>query len=177
MGLYAYPYLSEFYSKIRNFKADVDFVVLKAPLINELVKPEGIIKPIDKNQIPIVMNFDYQHFGGLRSKVLEPIFSNPANLCFTAIEYNQIVGYVAAKVFGDFVEIGPLVCLPNQHIVAAKLLQKILSQVEGKKAHLYVRASEVGLQDLAYRMGFIEAFRLVRMFLGLRIPSAWGTHG
>jgi GNAT superfamily N-acetyltransferase len=174
VGLYAYPYLSDFYGKL-GFKANVDFIVLKAPLIYELVKPEGTIKPIEKKQISIVMNFDYQHFGGLRSKVLELIFSNPTNLCFTAVKYDQVVGYVAAKVFGDIVEIGPLVCLPNQPIVAAKLLQKILSQIEGKKAYLYVRASEVGLQDLAYRMGFMESFRLVRMFLGLRIPQH-GVH-
>ncbi len=170
IGLYGYPHLTGFYGKL-GFKADVDFAVLEAPSVFEVAKPKGDIKPIEKPQLPAVMHFDCQYFGGFRQKVLGPILQDTSNLCFVASEGDQVVGYIAAKVYSEAAEVGPLVCLPNQPATAAKLLQTVLAQLDGKEAYLYMRASEAGLLDLAHRAGFMEAFRLVRMFLGTLIPQ------
>ena len=170
IGLYGYPHLTSFYGKI-GFKPDCDFAVLKAPIVYEASKPQGNIRPIEKNQIPAIIHFDCQYFGGFRGKVLDPILNDPKNFSFAALNGDHIIGYVTAKVLNDVVEIGPLICTPNNPVVAAKLLQTIISQLEGKEAYLYLKASEAALLDLAHRAGFMETFRLVRMFLGALTPQ------
>jgi GNAT superfamily N-acetyltransferase len=164
VGLYGYPYLTGFYGAL-GFEHNMDFVVLKAPIVYVVAQPQGILR-VEKQQVSGVVDFDSRCFGGSRRKVLELILGNPDNLCFVASEGEAIVGYVAAKVFGENAEIGPLVCNSNHKGVAVKLLQMVLSQLDGQEAYLYSRGSDLELLDLAHRAGFIEEFRLARMFLG-----------
>jgi GNAT superfamily N-acetyltransferase len=142
VGLYGYPYLTGFYGAL-GFEHNMDFVVLKAPIVYVVAQPQGILR-VEKQQVSGVVDFDSRCFGGYRRKV----------------------GYVAAKVFGENAEIGPLVCNSNHKGVAVKLLQMVLSQLDGQEAYLYSRGSDLELLDLAHRAGFIEEFRLARMFLG-----------
>jgi hypothetical protein len=73
---------------------------------------------------------------------------------------------VAAKVFEERREIGPLVCQKSQPLTAASLLSTILGDLQGAEAYLYLPASETALLQLAQQAGFRAQFRLARMILG-----------
>lgn len=172
IGIYGYPYLTKFYGRL-GFKSDVDFVVLKTNAISETVKPKGNLKLIEQQQASTIVDFDAHCFGGCRKKVLMPILEDPHNVSVAAVEGEKIIGYIAAKAVGKTAEIGPLICSSTRRKVAAELLEAVLSQLSGKSAYLYVRASEGILLDVAYCTGFKKIFSTVRMFLGSAVAQDW----
>jgi len=170
IGLYAYQQLTGFYGKI-GFKRDVDFVVLKADRVSVLSGNTGKLKALEPQDVPAIVDFDGYCFGASRKKLLEPILKNKGNPCYFAAEGSEIVGYVAAKVFDEMVEVGPLVCRRNHPGIAAELFKAVLGKLEGLESYIYLPASETALLDTAFKIGFREEFRLARMFLGSAVAE------
>ena len=119
-----------------------------------------------KLDVSKVIDFDCQCFGASRKKLLEPILLNKSNLCFILTENNEIIGYVAAKVYDEMAEVGPLIC-PANHVEAAVLLLKtILSRLNGLNIFMTIPKKEAALLDVLFKAGLKEDFRVTRMFLG-----------
>ena len=165
IGLYAYPTLTAFYSKL-GFTRDVDFVVLKANTVSVLPKSEGKLEAARVNDLPHIEALDTGCFGASRKRLLDLILQNPNNLGFVAVEGPEIVGFIAAKVFGEAAEVGPLVCQRRRPEIAVKLLQAVLRKLEGIEAYMYLPAAESALLGSAFTAGFKEEFRLARMLYG-----------
>ena len=165
IGLYAYPQLEGFYSKI-GFKSDTDFLVLKADAVYAIAADHRNLQQTEMQDLPTVADFDEGCFGAPRKKILESILKNSENISYAAVEDSKTIGFVAAKLYGESAEIGPLDCKRRRPEVAAKLLGAVLRRLEGFEAYIYMPAAETSLLDELFKAGFKEEFRLRRMFLG-----------
>jgi ribosomal protein S18 acetylase RimI-like enzyme len=163
IGLYAYQHLRDFYGKL-GFDRDSDFLVLKATAISSA--DEGKLKKAKKQDIPALVDFDRQCFGASRPKLLEPILLDAGTLCFVSADGGEINGFVAAKVYGEVAEVGPLVCRRNRVDTAVTLLKTVLGKLGGLEVFMCVPVAETAITDVARRAGFREEFRVARMFLG-----------
>ncbi len=165
IGLYAYPYLTDFYSAI-GFKPEADFAVLKADAVFPLSRAKGTFKMIKARNVACISNFDEEFFGASRKKLFDLIFRSPNNIGYVAFEGSKTAGFALSKVFGDAAEIGPLACLRDEPETAKNLLVAVLSRLEGLEAYMSLPTSESDLQSIASKTGFNEEFRLKRMFFG-----------
>jgi GNAT superfamily N-acetyltransferase len=164
IGLYAYPHLVEFYEGF-GFESDIDFLVLKGKAEVPSAAQKGV-KAAKRQGIPGIIDFDCRCFGANRRKLLEPIILNKGNLCYISTENNEIIGYVAAKVYNNMVEVGPLMCHVNREEEAVLFLRTILSRLSGLEVFMYIPKKEAVLLNMLYEAGFEEDFRVVRMFFG-----------
>lgn len=170
VGLYANLNAADFYEAM-GFRRGEDFVFLTATPVSFTDRSRNDLKILEKHEIPEIVDFDRRCFGGYRKKLLEQILQNEDNLCFAAKDSTKLFGYVAAKVYGDVAEVGPLVCLPKQPKTAQKLLAEVLSKLHGSGAYMSLPVAETALLDLASKAGFQEKFRVARMFLGSVVPQ------
>ncbi len=162
IGLYAYPHLKGFYGKL-GFKPDEDFIVYNNQNVQVTARKELATKCKDFSALN---RFDSKFFGADRSRVLQAIYQQNSNLCYTLSDEGQLEGYVLAKVYGQMAEVGPLVCEPNQQGKARVLLESVLGGLQGSYVSLYMQQNQAVLCKFLVNVGFTEAFRLSRMFLG-----------
>lgn len=177
IGLYAYPYLEEFYSKF-GFKADLELTVMHNTGLQintnnnnndndddgcvAVSKVEGCLDFSD------LLRFDRRFFGVDRSQLLRNIIQERGNrCCYVAKKSKEIVGYGLAKDYGTMVEVGPLVCCPDKSKGTFKLLQKMLGELKDRSVVLYLLQDQKVLQEFLLGMGFSKEFSLSRMFLGV----------
>jgi GNAT superfamily N-acetyltransferase len=163
IGLYAYPNLAGFYSKL-GFVQDEDFLVLNAKSLSAM---QGeTLKQIGRRNLAAIEKFDSQCFGGDRRKLLESIVLEKSNLSYYVFENNLVVGYVAATVYETMAWIGPLNCKGNRHDVALSLIEATLAKLSGKNVFLALPKRETALLELLLKCGFSEDFSVCRMFFG-----------
>lgn len=163
IGLYAYIDRIPFYKRL-GFEYDSELTVLKGKGGSLPIKPA--VKEAKKQDLKKIIEFDRSCFGASRKKLLDPIVSDPDNLCYASIEEGQTVGYVVAKVYRQMSEIGPLICRREREEVATNLLKTVLSKLEGYDISLYVPDKERVILETLGKLGFTESFRVARMFFG-----------
>jgi hypothetical protein len=170
IGIYAYPNLQSFYGSL-GFKVDTEFAVLS----NERVdcKENVEVSTATLKDLPAISSFDSQFFGANRKKLLESILQKPETPVFYLKDKEGIAGFIAAKVYGESAELGPLVCKPNCPDVAAKLILATLNRLSGNQVSLYLPTKQRSLYEMLIGLGFVDDFRLIRMFCGApKIPGA-----
>ena len=165
IGLYAYPNLIEFYKNF-GFKPNMDFLVFQGKSVSPVTERTLQLQKPRKQNMPALMNLDYQCFGAHRKKLLEPLLLSRGNLCYVSTEDDEIIGYGAAKVYEDMAEVGPLVCRHDHVDVALALLETILGRLRNLDIFICVPAAETALLELLSKAGCRENFRVARMFLG-----------
>jgi GNAT superfamily N-acetyltransferase len=168
IGIYAYPHLVSFYENL-GFERDVDFAVLKRKATFSFT--EVGLQEAPKKNISKLIDFDEQYFGANRQKLLQAILLSHRNLCYISTENSKIAGYVTAKLYSKTAEVGPLVCQVNHEREAALLLESILARLNGVEVFIYIPKKETKLLEVLYKKGFIEDFRVARMFLGSIITN------
>jgi GNAT superfamily N-acetyltransferase len=169
IGLYAYPHLAGFYSKL-GFVQDEDFVVLNAKALNAM--QAKTLKNVGKRKLSAVEKFDSQCFGGDRRKLLESIVFEKGNLSFCVFENSIVVGFVAATVYETMAWIGPLICRGSRLDVAISLIKATLTRLSGKNVSIAIPKRETVLTDLLLKCGFNEDFSVCRMFLGNSVAKS-----
>lgn len=170
IGLYSYPQLEEFYGEV-GFKPDRDFLVLKAEAVSSLPTDYKTVRQTEPKDLSAIVDFDRMCFGAKRKRILENILKNPCNVSYVAEENSEIVGFVAAKVYGKAAEIGPLNCKREKPEVTRKVLSTILGRIDGFEAYIYVGADERALINDMFKAGFKEDYRLRRMFFGPTVAT------
>jgi predicted N-acetyltransferase YhbS len=163
IGLYAYIDRIPFYKRL-GFEYDSELMVLKGKGGSFPIKP--VVKEAQKQDLEKIIEFDRSCFGASRKKLLDPIVSDPDNLCYVSIKEGQMVGYVVAKVYRQMSEIGPLICRREREEVAIGLLEAVLNKLGGYDISLYVPDKERGILETLGKLGFAESFRVARMFFG-----------
>ena len=169
IGLYAYPNLTGFYSKL-GFVQDENFVVLNAKSLNAM--QAEILKNVGKRNLLAVEKFDSQCFGGDRRKLLESIVLEKGNLSYCIFKNNMVVGYVAATVYETMAWIGPLNCIDDRNDVAVSLLKAILAKLSGKNVSIAIPKRSTVLADLLLKCGFSVDFSVCRMFFGNSVAKS-----
>ncbi len=167
IGLYAYPHLSNFYGRI-GFKPNGELEVLQTDsvLAPPIPNNEEQVEPNTGQDISRIINFDAMCFGASRKKSLRCLLEDKNNFFYFASEGEVIVGFVAAKVYKEMAEIGPLMCTKSKASAAESLLKTALRRLAGSGAYLYIPKEEDALINIAIKAGFKIKFSLVRMFLG-----------
>jgi ribosomal protein S18 acetylase RimI-like enzyme len=169
IGLYAYQHLVGFYEKL-GFKPDVDFSVLHGKSARCVA--EATAREINQKEVPALTEFDRGCFGADRKKLLEPIILDVNNRCYVSADDDEIRGYVAAKVYDEMAEVGPLVTHENSVGVATSLLQTVLCRLGNREVFVCLPAAEEALLEILFESGFQESFRVTRMFLGPAVAKS-----
>jgi GNAT superfamily N-acetyltransferase len=169
IGLYAYPNLAGFYSRM-GFVQDEDFMVLNAKPLSAI--QAETLKQVGRRNLAAVEKFDLQCFGGVRQKLLESIVFEKGNLSFCVFENSMLVGFVAATVYETMAWIGPLNCKGDRLDVAISLIKATLAKLSGKNVSIAIPKRETVLTDLLLKCGFNEDFRVCRMFLGNSVAKS-----
>ena len=170
IGLYAYPWLVEFYGKF-GFKKDIELKVMHNVCLqmgnNYNYKEEGVVSKVGVcGDFSGLSSFDVRFFGVDRSRVLKGIMEGKDNYCYVLRDGGKVVGYVLAKDYGHVVEVGPLVCCPDRSEGVFELLQTMLCGLGGREVWLYLPQEQKGVEEFLFGVGFRKKFSLSRMFLG-----------
>ena len=168
VGLYAYMEKIPFYRRL-GFERDSEFTILKGKGFSSPVGAN--VRKAKKQELADVIALDQSCFGASRRRMLEPILMDRDNLCFVSTEDGQISGFSAAKVYRGVAELGPLACKRGQAKTALDLLRAALSALEGLEASVFVPKREKRIVSMLLESGFLESFRVERMFHG---PSVTG---
>jgi GNAT superfamily N-acetyltransferase len=163
VGLYAYMERIPFYERL-GFQFDSEFTVLKGTALSSQVKPN--LKRVEKQDVSKIIDYDSSCFGASRRKLLEPILSDPDNLCYMHVEDGQISGYAVAKVYRGVAELGPSMCQKGRGDVAINLLRTILRKLKGREVSMCVAEKENSIVNMLKESEFSESFHVARMFLG-----------
>lgn len=162
IGLYAYTDTIPFYKKL-GFKNDSEFLVLNGKASFSPVEANPL--EARKEDFQKIIDYDCYCFGASRKKLLEAILRDGNNLCYLFTQDRQPLGYIMAKVYEGFTEIGPLTCQRGRSDVAIDLLKAVLNRLEGFEVSLCVPKKEFVILDFLLKLGFHERFRVARMFL------------
>jgi len=127
---------------------------------------ESNVRRAKRSDLQKILEFDSSCFGASRKKLLEPIISDPDNLCYLFMEGRQIVGYVVAKVYRQMGEIGPMVCQGDREDIAIRLLNGVLGKLRGREVSMCIPKWETVVLDTLSKLGFNESFRVWNMYLG-----------
>jgi ribosomal protein S18 acetylase RimI-like enzyme len=165
VGLYAVSNLVGFYRKF-GFRKDIEFTVLhkQSPTAASKVK----LNRAKEQDVSALMALDVECFGADRRKLLNAIISKESNLCYYLPNNGEIKGYVAAKVYAEMAEVGPLICKDDDS--AKMLLEAVMDRLQGLYVTICLPKKEISLINFLSRLGFEEDFNVPRMFLGS--PSA-----
>ncbi len=161
VGLYAYMDTIPFYEKL-GFKYDSCFIVLDGKAFSSPVKTS--LKEAEKEDFQKIIDYDSTYFGASRKKLLEKILQDKNNLCYLSIENGQLLGYITAKVYEGFAEIGPLVCQQERSGIAVDLVRAVLNKLEGFKVSLCVPKKDSDILNFLMKFGMKERFHVARMF-------------
>ena len=159
IGLYAYPKLVKFYSRL-GFRYDEDFSVLHVPAL-KTISAEAL-SSVGTNNIQQIAVFDRRCFGGDRRKLLESIILDEGNLSYYVSKDDETTGYVAATVYETMAWVGPLVCQEGNVNVAVMLLQGVLSKLTGLRVYLALPKKEMSLAAILSAAGFKEDFSVAQ---------------
>jgi GNAT superfamily N-acetyltransferase len=164
VGLYSYKEAVNFYTRL-GFRRELEYTVLKGKALS-LPSGEANIKSLGENDVQKIIDFDSLYFGASREKLLKKIASIKGNLCCYCSENGEIFGYVMAKIYDHYAEIGPLVCKRERGDVAEALLKRVLKELDGFEVSMCLQKREEYLVNMLLNAGFREEFPVVRMFSG-----------
>jgi GNAT superfamily N-acetyltransferase len=163
IGLYAYPNLVQFYSRL-GFRYDEDFSIFTTHALKAI--SAELLPSVGPNNIQQITAYDRRCFGGDRGKLLESIILDEGNLSYYVSKDNETTGYVAATVYETMAWVGPLVCHEDNVNAAVMLLKGVLSKLTGLRVYVALPKKEISLATILFNAGFKEDFSVVRMFFG-----------
>ena len=160
---YSYRNAASFYHKL-GFKDDSEFIVLRGKGHSSIRISSA--RQAVKSDVQKILQYDSQCLGFSRAKLLKPLFLNSNNPAFLAVENENLIGYVIAKVYDGAAQIGPVVCAERRGEIAVDLVHAIIDKLEGYDISICVPERKRALLDALIQLGFREDFRVIRMFYG-----------
>ncbi|MEM3641358.1 MAG: GNAT family N-acetyltransferase, partial [Candidatus Bathyarchaeia archaeon] len=164
IGLYSYKEKVNFYKSL-DFKNESEFTFLKGKAFSSTGEEDKVIS-LREGDAQKIIDFDGFYFGASREKLLRKIVNTKGNLCYYHGENGEIFGYIMAKVYGQYAEIGPLTCKMGREKIAAVLLKAVLNRLDGLEVSLCLPKKEENIVNMLLDAGFREEFPVVRMFHG-----------
>jgi predicted N-acetyltransferase YhbS len=161
VGLYSYVDAVPFYERL-GFKYNSDFIVLEGKASASPIK--ATIRAVKAEDLQKIIEFDSSCLNASRRKLLEAIFHNANNLCYSSSEKGQVLGYIMAKVYKGMAEVGPLTCNPKRSDIAIDLVKTVLNKLEGFEVSFCVPEKESAILNFLTKSGISERFHVARMF-------------
>ena len=126
---------------------------------------KNTIRMLDED-IDEVSRLDEMYFKLKRRKLLEYVYSNFPELCFTAWKGEELEGYIMAKKGADIVKIGPWVVNPGKVDVAEELLHSVMNETLGKRIWVGCPEDNYTSVSILNRNGFESLPSSLRMYYG-----------
>jgi predicted N-acetyltransferase YhbS len=161
VGLYSYIDAVPFYERL-GFRYDSDFIVLEGKASTSSV--EANIRKVKPEDFQKIVEFDSSCLNTSRKKLLEAVFYNANNLCYSSVENGRLLGYIMAKVYEGMAEVGPLICDPERSDIAINLVKTVLNRLEGFDVSICIPKKDSALLDFLTKLGIDERFHVARMF-------------
>lgn len=121
-------------------------------------------RAIQKEDLPLLSEFDSKIFGANRSALLYGMWENAPEFSFLIEEENKIRGYSMGRYGHDFIHIGPIIA--ESIGISRDLLTAALSKCAGSPVILDVLNVEPEWKEWLKEMGFSEQRNFIRMYLG-----------
>ncbi|MEM3622571.1 MAG: GNAT family N-acetyltransferase [Candidatus Bathyarchaeia archaeon] len=163
VGLYSYMDTVTFYRRL-GFQYDEEFTVMEGKASKSQSENSNVEKANKKDNLQKIIWYDSSCLNISRGKLLKAIFRQPKNLCHFSVEKGEVCGYVMAKVYEGFTEIGPLICNRENYEVALNLIKTVLNMIEGSFVTLCLPKKELTLRKALNQLGIRESFDVARMF-------------
>lgn len=163
-GLYSYEEKANFYARL-GFERNLEFAVLNGK-VSSINVEEVNVKKAGKTEMQKIIDFDSYYFGASRKKLLEKIINKGGNLCYYHIENGDISGYIMAKVYNRYAEIGPLICKREKSNIAQSLLAAVLKMIKDSEVWICLPKNEKAIINMLLGLGLRKSFNVIRMFSG-----------
>jgi ribosomal protein S18 acetylase RimI-like enzyme len=130
------------------------------------------VRPIRKNEITKIAEFDQQFFGADRTLVLSQLYEDNPELCFISHMKSEIIGYIMCYEVETGYRIGPWICTPRYPSVAKELILKCTETI-GANAKLYVGVPAVNEKavKILHDLDFEQYSKSIRMYYGKKIEN------
>lgn len=123
-----------------------------------------------KNDLEAVANLDRAYFGVCRKRIINRIYSDYPEHCFTAWNDSRLEGYIMAKLGEPFNRVGPWICNPNRIDLARSLWNYLMHSLEGKKMWIGIPEVNRVSIEIIEKCGFKPQPSALRMCLGECYP-------
>ena len=133
-------------------------------IVGEDIFSNSSARAIQKEDLPLLSEFDSKIFGANRSALLNWMWENAPELAFLFEEGNEIKGYVMGRYGHDFIHIGPVIA--QNFSIAKELVIAALSKSAGRPVILDVLHVEPEWIVWLKEIGFTEQRNFIRMFRG-----------
>jgi len=139
------------------------------------------IRPLKKDDLKTVAEFDSKIFGANRTRVLQALYNDFEKQCWIAKRNHKILGYIINRKDENVYRIGPWVCRPKHLETAKALLEVCMNAAEEDAVEMYVGvlATNLDAVELVESLGFSQTPKSVRMFMGTptQTADAMGIYG
>jgi GNAT superfamily N-acetyltransferase len=137
------------------------------------------IQGMKKVDLDEVTELDTRYFKAPRRKLLEYVYGNTPELCFTARINDVLIGYIMAKNGVNSVKIGPWIVVPGHAVVAEGLLFSVMNKRPGEKLWVGVPEENHTSVGILNRNGFESLPSSLRMCYGeqLLLENSKGVYG
>ncbi|MDP2415641.1 GNAT family N-acetyltransferase [Daejeonella sp.] len=152
----------EVYLKL-NFVDEYRLSRMNMIVVENLFNPTTA-RPILKEDLPNLIEFDSNIFGANRSTLLQWMWEKAPQLSFLIEDGNEIKGYSMGRYGHDFIHIGPIIA--ENTSIAKHLVIAALSKCAGSPVILDVLHFESGWIAWLREIGFTEQRNFIRMFRG-----------
>jgi GNAT superfamily N-acetyltransferase len=115
---------------------------------------------LSNRDLPAVYILDYMYFKAHRKPILDYIYSQNPELCWTAWDEKDLIGYIMAKDGVNNVKVGPWICDPLKPEIAEQLLHSVMNMRLGEE--LWIGTPE----------GNDEAVRIIEENSFVSLPSS-----
>ena len=158
----ATPQGREIYLKL-NFVDEYSLTRMNCIVAADIVY-QAKARPILKEDLPLLVEFDSEIFGAKRSDLLHWMWENAPQFAFLIEEENEIKGYSLGRKGHDFIHIGPVIA---QNLSIAKdLVLAAMQNCAGHPLILDVLHFEPEWITWLKEIGFTEQRNFIRMFRG-----------
>lgn len=135
------------------------------------------VKPLRKENVARLAEFDAEHFGANRIKVLHGLYQDNPKFCFVSHEESKVSGYIMYRETEDGYRIGPWVCNPENPRVARELLMKCLESIgQNKKLYVGVPAPNETAIKILQDLNFEQYSKSIRMYFGKKLETEHVDH-
>ena len=113
-----------------------------------------------------VIELDEAYFGISRGVMLNRVYAEYPEHCFTVWEGSKIEGYIMAKEGDPVNRVGPWICNPEKPKLAGQLWNSLMQSFKGEEMWIGIPEENRTSVDIVEATGFIEQPSAIRMCLG-----------
>jgi GNAT superfamily N-acetyltransferase len=126
--------------------------------------PGSLVRKIQENDIPAIIEFDKHVFGADRTQLIHALVSNNPNSSWILEQNNTITGFILGRTGNKYQQIGPL---SAQSLSDVKILMcKVLSSLKGQAIVIDVLDDKSETTEWLTSIGFEKQRDFTRMYKG-----------